>query len=67
MKRNNRATRVYGISASKPFWDRISKFAEDTGMTRSSALVEIVSKYFNDPSLTTNPAGRPKKKRVKHD
>ena len=66
MKRNDRPTQVYGISASKEFWDRLTQFSQDTGMTRSAALVEIVSKYFNDSSLTTNPAGRPKKKRVKH-
>jgi predicted DNA-binding protein len=66
MKRNDTSTQIHGISASRKFWERITQFGQDTGMTRSAALVEIVSKYFNDPSLTTNPVGRPKKKRVKH-
>lgn len=64
--RNQYPTYVYGISAPNEFWSAVEQYAQERGLTRSSAVVELVQRGVGRKAPPASKAvGRPKKKTVK--
>lgn len=58
--RNEGKSEVYGISASRKFWDKVTEMMAKNGTNRSETIVQAVSSAWGDESILSNPVGRPK-------
>lgn len=61
-RRNDGQSEVYGISASKEFWDEVRQRMEETGQGRSEIIVEACSRSWRNKALLSRPVGRPVRK-----
>lgn len=64
-KRNDGGTKVFGISATKEFWDEVEAQMAETGMSRSAVVVETCIFNWKVSILPAKSVGRPKKKAKK--
>lgn len=58
--RNAGRSEVYGISASREFWDYVQKKMAKDGTNRSETIVSACVACWGKPELVSNPVGRPK-------
>lgn len=59
-RRNDGRSEVYGISASREFWEYVTRVMAETGQNRSETVVEACAAYWKAPQIVSNPTGRPK-------
>lgn len=58
--RNEGKSEVYGISASREFWEYVTQKMREDGTNRSETIVNACVACWQKPELVSNPVGRPK-------
>ena len=58
--RNEGKSAVYGISASREFWEYVTQKMREDGTNRSETIVNACVACWQKPELVSNPVGRPK-------
>ncbi len=58
--RNEGRSEVYGISASREFWEYVTQKMREDGTNRSETIVNACVACWQKPELVSNPVGRPK-------